>query len=88
MLPQATDNAVADHMRPAGLWLDHTGLGYGLWHLLKISHWTLKTGMICAKKSSSSTPRCQVHGWPNLFQSGGAQVQVKTTIEKFCGLNG
>jgi len=27
MLPRATENAVAGHMRPAGLQLDHTALG-------------------------------------------------------------
>jgi len=26
MLPRATENSVAGHIRPAGLWLDHTAL--------------------------------------------------------------
>jgi len=38
MLPRATDTAVAVYMRPGGLYLDHTGLGYSLWHVLKISN--------------------------------------------------
>jgi len=29
---------------------------------------------------------CFIHEWRNLYQSG-AQVQVKKTIESFCGLN-
>ena len=35
-LPRVTDNAVAGHMRPASLYLEHTGLDYSLWHFLKI----------------------------------------------------
>jgi len=27
------------------------------------------------------------HGWRNLFQRGVAQVQVKNSIDKYCGLN-
>ena len=50
MHPRVIDNAVMGHIRPAGLQLDHTGIGYSLWHFLEVSHWTLKTGMICAKK--------------------------------------
>ena len=42
MLLSASDNAVAGHMRPPDLQLDHTGLGYSLWHFLKIFHWKLK----------------------------------------------
>ena len=28
MVPRATDNAVAGHMRPAGLYMEHTDLKY------------------------------------------------------------
>jgi len=28
-----------------------------------------------------------MHGWRNLFQSGGAQVHVEKNYSKFCGLN-
>ena len=41
-------------------------LGYSLWHLLKISHWTFKISTRRAKKCSSPLPRC----------SGAARVRA------------
>jgi len=40
MHPRATDNAMVGHIRPAGLYLDHNGIGYSLWYFLQVSHWT------------------------------------------------
>ena len=42
---------------------------------------------VCAALITIDGDSCYFHGWRNLFQSGGAQLHMKKTIEKFCGLN-